>query len=70
MAKIVKIERLVAKNGAYIRFQTWPGGPNKPEIPCFDIQHAHWPLDELDELVRFVNAHRENLKQAEMQTED
>ena len=31
---------------------------------------ASWPLGEFDELVEFVNEHRENLKRAELAPED
>ncbi len=40
-----------------------------PSGTYLKIQYT-WPFEEWDELVEFVNEHRENLKQAEVQAED
>ena len=57
MAKVVINAHLEASNGARTMFKSWPGMGGNPDIPCFDITVANWPLAEFEDLVKYVRNH-------------
>lgn len=57
MAKLVKTEEFIASNGCRIVFDTW--GVAEKSKHCFHLVKAYWPLDEFEELVKYIRAHIE-----------
>lgn len=53
MAKIVRTEKLIASNKSEVRFLEGHNGP------CFTTEVMFWPLDEFEDLVKYVRAHIE-----------
>lgn len=51
MAKVVRTEKLVASNKSEVVFLDGSTGP------CFTTENMFWPLDEFEDLVKFVRAH-------------
>jgi len=70
MAETKTTTILQASNGVRALFCNY----GEPNIAIKDGLYlwlgGSWPLEEFDELAEFVREHQENLKQAEMQTED